>query len=182
MKLSEIIARIDKSDPWPVDIEDLAKELGIPYYGWSEEADKRLKAYYIQKWLCTDTWVGSMVIFFDDKFVAYSYQSARKNSTNFYFVPEGIHVLREFIMKLLVADEGCQPELVDMDHQFEEFYRLGYADAVLNRKAFLDDGAAVEIVNEGWRGYGVNDVLVKMADGTQKRMNVIDLKFRIGIT
>lgn len=183
MKLSEVIARIDKSNPWSVDIEDLAKELGIPYYGWSEEADRRLKAYYIQKWLCTDTWVGSMAVFFDDKFIAYSYQSARKNHTNFYFVPEGISVLRDFILKLLIEDEGRQPELVDMDQQFEEFYRLTYANAVLDSKAFLDDGTEVEIVNEGWRGYGADDVLVKFpASGAQKRMNVIDLKFRIGIT
>lgn len=64
MKLIDIARNIDKSKRNEdfVDLEAVQQALGLPVYGYAEQ--DRLKAFWVERWLCTDTWVGGRMYFF----------------------------------------------------------------------------------------------------------------------
>lgn len=125
MTILELAARIDKSlkneDEWFIFDGILENEFGI-FDIIQAEKNTRLKSYWLQRWLCTDTYVGRKLYFFDDKFVAMSYQSGRKQDKNFYWVSnENFKEVRDYMLSLAEPEE-LKPEnlLIDEDLQ-EEF-------------------------------------------------------------
>lgn len=123
MKLSEAIAKCDRSRDDDPEIDHFTKALRIEhYFGWSPEFNARVRRNFIERWLCTDTMVGTAVYFFDDKPVAVSWQSARKNDTELqFFSKEDAVAVREFLYSLVHKDEPQQ--FASMDDEFEPIGR-----------------------------------------------------------
>ncbi|MFA7287193.1 MAG: hypothetical protein WC052_06025, partial [Patescibacteria group bacterium] len=95
----EAAHRVTKTDENCDDIPKLEKALSrlfeidsLEYHErwntWTESnvERKRLKGYWINKWICTDTHVGEMAYFLDDELVFTCEQTARKSDAAIYFV------------------------------------------------------------------------------------------------
>lgn len=54
--------------------------------GWDATFNIRMRAVAVNKWYCTDTWVGVYAYYFDGEFVALSFQRGRKWDTSFRWV------------------------------------------------------------------------------------------------
>lgn len=84
--LNKIITNIDKSTSnkaW-IDVEQIANQVfGIQYYCFDHIAANSETSPFVGYWfslsLCTDTEIGTIIYFFNDKFVGYSTQSGRKS-------------------------------------------------------------------------------------------------------
>jgi hypothetical protein len=148
MKLIDALLNVDKSQSQYADREELARELGLPYlyYGdLPEDFDERVKAYYVIKWNCTDTWVGLMAIYFDDRLAGYSWQTARKSDTEYEFVSE------ELALELRAYLESTLPKpkfnIIDPEEEQDEYYTVAYGSQLLVDKGFYN-GEPVEVVKK----------------------------------
>lgn len=111
MTIAEILAQVkpysadERSFADEVEMDYLCRELGVrnpEYYLSNAETElwnQRMHQRYIQTWICTDTQVGTAVIFLDDKPIALSYQSARRYDISYYFFDEeGVNQLRNLLV------------------------------------------------------------------------------------
>lgn len=178
MKLSEAIKRVDKSrdnEDW-INTEAVAEELGI-YAECVEQ--KKLKAYWLANWYCTDTFVGTRVYFLDDEPVAVSFQSGRKNSEEFQWVStEAAQKTKVYILSLS-AQTSSSVRLMNPDEEIGNHYTIRYNDQLMPRhhKMFYK-GEMVEFVKRiREHPYCLDtDVIVKLPDGTDKRVSVWSLE------
>ena len=148
MKLSELIKLVDKSpaNTTSGDIEDFARELiACPTYGWSNEFSENVKGYWIQKWLCTDTWVGLTAWYWGDEPLAVSWQSARKNDETFQFVNKEIAERLRIYIKTILETHDPEPTIVDLEEDLGETYTVSWASELLVDEAFYE-GQKVKIV------------------------------------
>lgn len=187
MKLSEIFQRVQKNGRYSVtdaDIDDFSRAANAEVYlGWSEEWDKRVKGYWVQRWLCTDTWVGRRVYFLDGEPLAVSWQSARKSPEDIEFVSvEMADKCRKFIYELHGEGEPSY-DLCNMDEDIAEFYNFDLSDYFLEPKGFVD-GIEVDIIErcawpEGDRKshWISHHSIVRFPDGTEKMVNAEDIHF-----
>lgn len=87
MNLKYLIDNIKKDkgameDGW-INFDVLGENLGLEYHEYSDKdgsKNDKLRRYFLAPWLCTDTWVGIRVYFFDNEFACVTYQDARKSS------------------------------------------------------------------------------------------------------
>jgi len=109
-----------------IDIVSIAEELGIFEYGYGENS--RLKAYWVSRWLCVDTHVGSQVYFLDDTPVFITIQIARKSSKCFYWVSkETYKQVKEYILSLYNQEpEEDQIDLINLEEKFTPWYSLSH--------------------------------------------------------
>jgi hypothetical protein len=123
MKLIDAINRVkfpQETGRWDfaAPLEEICDALGIGSpWGYSEdvfdELDKRLKAYPICDWRCTDTMVGLYAIYLDGIAVGTSFQSARKSERYFKWVSqESVAKVRSVILSYATQDEDS---LIDPD-------------------------------------------------------------------
>ncbi|HHT7008742.1 TPA: hypothetical protein ACTZ3A_001281 [Bacillus cereus] len=104
MKLIDIANRIDKTDKnrTPVNIEGLARELNVDL-DWAEQ--DKVTAYWIGNWYCTDSYVGYIMYFFDNKPMAFSSQLGRKCDESFHwFSLEIAEKVKEYLISLIVEE------------------------------------------------------------------------------
>lgn len=131
MRLIDIAKNIDKSENnecW-VELEVLQQELELPQYGYAEQ--ERLKAYWVDNWYCTDSWVGGRIYFFDDEPVAYSYQKGRKCSEEFaWFSQEAAEKVRSFVQGL--HQDKLRVSICNVNEDIGDSYKLSYASQVLD--------------------------------------------------
>jgi hypothetical protein len=146
MKLIDAINNVDRSesDSW-MNREPLYAALGLDYFYDSDQAnDGRLKEYWLQKWQCTDTWVGLRVVFFDNKPVATIWQVARKSVEEVEFLSEEQALkLRQY----LVTEDKPQFSLVDLNEEINEFYTVEYNSQLLTDRGFYN-GEEVTVVDK----------------------------------
>jgi hypothetical protein len=107
MNLKDAIANVNKdpsNDGWasPSLVAD-ALGLSLYYYNNSD----RLKKYWINHWLCTDTYVGLAVYFLDDEPIGVSYQSGRKYPEEFEWLSqEAVDKTFSFLVTLFIQDDN----------------------------------------------------------------------------
>lgn len=92
MNIQEAINNLVKSDKTKNygDFEKLCSALGTHSIGWSQELEDKIERYYVQSWLCTDTYVGVCIYFFEDQPFAISTQQCRKCEEVFSFFDEAL--------------------------------------------------------------------------------------------
>ena len=101
--------------------------------GWSEELNKRIRAYPIYQWQCTDTWVGLKAIYFDGKPAGASYQSARKSSVNVRWLSlEIARAVREAILSTVET----KIDLINPEEDIGEDFSVQYAGEALSDDGF----------------------------------------------
>ena len=122
-----------------VDWEKFGTALGFPDFYWGQQpddAEKRITAYYVKAWNCTDTWVGIVAYFWDGSFVGYSVQEARKSGIDYYWVGrEAVRQLRSYMQSEFDLDSlsYCDP-----DAELDEYSTFKYRDAVVDNEGVWD--------------------------------------------
>lgn len=166
MKLQELMEKVDLSSNNETDgvLESFAQELfASPPYGWSEVFGEQVKGYYIQKWLCTDTWVGLIAYFWNGEPLAISWQPARKSSETFQFVSVDVaNRLKGFIIRLTESNDP-DPTLADLDEDLGETYTVQWASELLVSEA-LYEGEKVKILPHGHTDYNKPSATWKLVD------------------
>lgn len=167
MKLRELMEKVDKSkvNETDGDLESFAQELfnSPPYDGWSGAFCEQVKGYYIQKWLCTDTWVGLIAYFWNGEPLAVSWQSARKSTENFSFVSLDVAGrLKDFIRELTETNDP-DPTLADLDEDLGETYTVNWAGELLVSEGF-HGGEKVKIFPVGNTDYSKPSATWKLVD------------------
>lgn len=178
MKLKDVIKNInfeDKNIQSDIDWEGLGNAIDIPNYWslWFEQ--ERLKAYFIQQWLCTDSWVGVRAYFLDGKIIAVSSQLGRKMGEDFAFTSkEDAEKLKAYIQSLINEEEDeIKVEILDLEQELKEFYSVNYNTEILHKHAIYD-GHKVEIVKRDFRSEDIGSinyfysVEVKFEDGKKQ--------------
>lgn len=137
-----------------VDWDDLASELELDKYGLYFEQE-RLKAYFIEKWYCTDSYVGYRAYFFDGKFVALSYQVGRKYDEVFEFVSvEDAQILKDYIKSLIGEEEEVlRVSILDVEQEIDEFHKIEYNSQILHKSAYYN-GEKVQIIKSNYQSEG----------------------------
>jgi hypothetical protein len=166
MKLGELIRLVDKSknNTTAGDIEDFARELiDSPSYGYSQEFSDRIKGYWIQKWLCTDSWVGLTAWFWDDEPLATSWQPARKSTEVFQFVNKDIADRLRVYIKEILGTHDPEPDFVNLEEDLGESYTVNWASELLVDEAFYE-GQKVKIIGSRRSDYSRPSAEWKLID------------------
>lgn len=169
MKLSEIVAQIITTsfdDSVDVDIETIATEFGFNLY-YCESP--RLSSYSIGPWLCTDTYVGTTIIFLDKTPVALAYQPARKSETEYHWFGEEAYTnTQKYIAELVIKDANKTPNMTTLDIEMGEGYPINYSSQILKHltSEVIYAGERCKIVhaNTNYSG-GDTNVITICSDG-----------------
>lgn len=186
MKLKQIIETIDKSknNEDYVNLYDIAYSefgLNIDY----EEQD-RLKCYWVQRWYCTDSYVGLRLYFLDDKPVAFSMQEGRKCDENFHWIEEEYAIeVKKYCMEFLIKEEDNQYySICDLEEDIGEFYQLSYACEIIDKDKIYYNGEHVEFIrtvrlpNEL---YIYDEVEIKLPNEEIKQVKIKELSFKYNL-
>lgn len=112
--LQEALRRVDKTKPEEAEVNAFCRALGIDCLYWNEEFNRRVKLYFIDSWICTDTWVGTGIVYFYDEPIAIQSRDARKSSFELtFFNRNGAERLRRFMIEL----QESEIVYVGMDHE-----------------------------------------------------------------
>lgn len=106
MKLEEALKKVKlppEYDPstYVYDLDPFIEDLGIGAWGAYPESEHehRFIEIPLQCWTCTDTVVGTKAYFLDEKLVAVTFQSGRKNDIKLYWrSPDSLEKVRSFIL------------------------------------------------------------------------------------
>lgn len=142
MLLKDLIETLNKSDSnkFDVDVYDLeailSDEFGINTSLDYNKTNNRVTCYWLLPWYCTDTWVGFRVYFLDDRILAMSYQSARKNDETFTFANKEVkQELKNYIISLIeVVEENIEDSssYLNLDEDFGIGNKINYACQLLS--------------------------------------------------
>ncbi len=192
MKLSDIILSLskDEKNENSADMEALCQELGVytPYNYW-EEFGRRLKGYYIESWLCTDTTVGACAYFLDEEFVFLGIQTSRKSDESFSFkTKDSASKVRQYLPDLNKEQTLGTVDILPLDDDVEELDSVPYSSQIQNTTGFYK-GLGVEVVEVCWgyntdksRGITMNEVRVKViSTGEILLIPCNDYKMKINI-
>jgi len=178
MKLRELTEKVDKSrkNQGNVDIEELATELGISYYGnyYDDTAEgARLKNYYIGHWYCTDSYVGYRAYFLDDVLVATSYQGGRKSDEEYSWVSkEAALSVKQFIESLNTSELNI--DLVDLDTEYGEGFSILYGSQLLSKILIEESTGEKVTVVQTWNDRNSStdwrNVKIERADGSIEKV------------
>jgi len=89
--------------------------------GWDATFNIRMRAVAVNKWYCTDTWVGVYAYYFDGEFVALSFQRGRKWETSFRWV-DIMEANRVYSYIRSLAHEQPVARLINREELIEEFW------------------------------------------------------------
>lgn len=133
MKLCDIINNVTKKRPC-YDISTLAEEFKIYDVEWDE--NEKIASYYYQVWLCTDTWVGGKVYFFEDIPVCLSWKPGRKSDEEIHWISTELAMkVKEYIYSLRCEEEYSISIIrdQDMEEDMGSGYQVSYASQLINK-------------------------------------------------
>src|SRR5574343_104153 len=195
MKLNEVIKRLirtrdNEADP---DIDLFAQDLNV--YGapvWSETFNNRVKGWYVNSWLCTDTEVGTAVYFFDDKPVAVGVQTARKSRESLYFLDKAsADSMRIFLLELIREEDNQFAQYIDPElEDIPEFHSYSYSKqcGARGRKGIWR-GQPI-MVSRIFHGYNFDrspgnprcdEIEIELPDGNKIIVDCSEVLFRINV-
>jgi hypothetical protein len=180
MKIGELIARLDRSDnnratPDAEELFVLVGLQGVDYWGLDLEKHG-FQAYYAGPWLCTDTWVGTTVIFHNNQAILFVHQSARKNSPDYAFVggKETATRLRATLMAL-VPEPELNVDEVDLDEEVGDGFKVNYSSQLLDKEVIIDATGERAAVVQRFHAYKDikrwSDVVVEV-DGARREITM----------
>lgn len=185
MKLSEIIAKVDRSDKNTISCN--FRKLSREFFDYEKDIDKekwdeyeeRLKGYWIKSHYCTDTVVGMAVYFLDESPLFISNQTGRKCDMMFYFFSKGgAAAVKEFVTNLLPLDHIISQQFITPDAiEFGEGYTCGFGEEFQTDKVFYKDEPVTIVEKYRSWAYAMGDslevpdrILIQFEDG--KTLNV----------
>lgn len=196
MKLSEVIQRLvrNRANEAHPDIELFSQTLNVyGTTGWSKTFNNRMKGWYIDSWLCTDTTVGTAVYFFDDEPVAVGTQTARKSPEVLYFLSqEAADRVRDFLLEIIQAESVNHVPYIDPETEDVTeftFYYYGDQCGYRGRKGVWRGNPVT--VCRTFRGYNFkrspgnarcDEIEIQLPDGNKIIVCCEEVLFRINIT
>ena len=183
MKIKEAFEKVEKTKKnmdW-VDLTEIAQELNVDYYGYTDDSD--IKCYWLGNWKCTDTWVGHRCYFLNDEPLALSYQSARKSNEKFYFVSEEMATkARNYILSLITEEDEMRVNTIeDIEEDIKDGYKIHFIDQVLDWSKATYNGEKVrfieKVVEYGHLPCIATKGRFKMNDNTVKILDIEELVF-----
>lgn len=180
MRHIDAIKRVDRSpnNSTNPNYSEFCDELGITSdycSSWNSKFNKRVRGYYLIKWLCTDTYVGYIVYYLDDEPVAVSWQSARKSDREYEFISkESAEKVRDFILSI---QELSVPtfSLLDPNEEIDDFYSVNYTSQLLTNEGFVD-GKHCTILEQLEISHILQGAIVKFDDDTTQLILIRDFK------
>lgn len=199
MKLIDIITNVDKSDKnkhckWSDSFTWLQDYLGIPNYGNLDsdklESDNKLNLYWLTCWLCTDTWVGSIVIYFEGQPAGILYKGARKSSADAKFLSSDIKKkVKAYLIELTFMQEPEQEDddifsECELNENEDPYYQVSYPCQILEHKALLDKTVSVTISpyseqDRSWNNFTKVKLVVDGVEEVKVEANINDLYFKL---
>jgi hypothetical protein len=194
MNWKTLIENVDKSEEntHEVDLMTLGeREFGKFDVPWLNVEETPLKSYWYEKWLCTDTWVGGKIYFFDDEFVATSFQSARKAYEEFHWASkEAYEKVAAYLESIRQADNIAHLGIDfhdDLEEGIDVGYQLEYGTQLMrvhldNECIVKNTGEKVMIV-EHYNGHGQDEIKkwrnikAKHENGVVKDYHLSDILF-----
>lgn len=155
MKASEIVKRIrkTKNNVHHYCEDDLANSFGIHDSIPWEQCHTRLKGYWLYSWTCTDTTVGTSLLFLDDEFVGYTQQMARKSDVRYVWESaEAARNVRKFLYDLVEDDEDCF-DIWDPEQDIPEYFTVDYTGQRHDYDTATYDGNPFNITKMYHYGY-----------------------------
>ena len=134
MKTIDLINNVIKSEENEcfVEISYLANkafDIDVHYYNNQD----RLKSYYIGNWYCTDSTVGYLAYFLDDKPVAVSSQLGRKCDEEFEWLSkEAYNLVYNYVLSFLVDDE-IPIQLLNLDEEQGDTYKIEFYEQLFSK-------------------------------------------------
>ena len=187
MKIKETFEKVVKTEKnmdW-VDLTEIAQELNVEYYGYSDDSD--IKCYWLGNWKCTDTWVGHRCYFLNDEPLAFSIQKARKSNEEFYFVSEEMATkARNYILSLITKEDEMRINIIkDIEEDIRDGYKINFIDQVLDWSKATYNGKKVKIiekvVEDGHLPCIATKGRFKMENGEIEILDIKDLIFLYNI-
>lgn len=132
MKIKDIIQKVDKSKNFEKEVYlgDFANKIFAVSIYCNEQT--RLKSYFIGNWRCTDTTVGYLVYFLDDKPVAISYKTARKQTERIEWLSKDDYInVKTYVMSFLVEEEDIY-YVADLEEDIGETYQISFYEQLLD--------------------------------------------------
>lgn len=173
MKLREVIERVRQTEDNSAAprLDEFCAALDVEEFSsFDAEFDLRVKGYYLKKWLCTDTFVGTVVWFFDGVPAAVSHRPARKSDTQYALVSEEkARELRKFILALRDRDR-LEPDILDLEGEIPSTYKVAYVSQLLADRGLVD-GEPCKVVKK-LRGLLSKDIVVEFEDGRQAEVGL----------
>lgn len=151
MKLKDLLTNVRKDHAHDVDVERVAREFNLDYWGWDENS--KLRAYAVEQWLCTDTWVGMYAIYLDDELVGVSIQRARKSTTEYSWVgEEQAQKVKEYILSIMEEDDPVHTILTEeqLEEDWGEMYQLGYSSQLLTKEVWYNNTECPVVTEGSW--------------------------------
>lgn len=170
MKIKKIFRDINKSEDNKsyIDMDIIAEQFNVQFDCYGKEYDERLKAYWAARHICTDTWVGVRVYYFDDEPAALSWQFARKSSEDFQWVSNKIaNKVKDWILSL---SDDIDVALIDMDEDYGDGYEVSFVSQLLDNK-IIYDGELVDVI--GSEGDDDDKIIIK-TENDEKIVNISD--------
>jgi hypothetical protein len=137
MKWADAIKYVDRSPENSdyVNVEDLARHFDMSVF---DDADEVFQSYWVRVWNCTDTWVGSRVLCVRGEPVGVIFQECRKCDETYQWISvESREKARAEILRLMIGGDQ-DIDIIDLDQELPDTYRLDYADQVVGKTAFLN--------------------------------------------
>jgi hypothetical protein len=125
MKLSELIERLDsESEPY---YGSALQESIFNTYGYANLSEHGFTSKKISYWCCTDTTVGSEMIYRDNQPICLSFQQYRKSDPEFYWISEEVYkTTKSFIESLEEEEEEDAVEILNLDQEVKCTYQIGF--------------------------------------------------------
>jgi hypothetical protein len=141
MKLIDALLNVNKIDSYyNIDVNELCSYVDINYYDIDyDKLNARLKAYWVSKHLCTDTWVGTKAMYLDDELIGMSTQSARKSPIEYSFISlEKYLKLKDFLLSLVAPSESDIDIISDEDLQLDigDTYHVQFSNQILSKNGY----------------------------------------------
>lgn len=179
MKVFELLSKLDfsKKEPYYVN-DDFLNEFGENKTNF--DIDKiELQQIRIATWCCTDSFVGSSVICYNDIPLCISFQPGRKSDQTFRWISKGsFQIAKQLIENArILQNDDFKP--IDLNEEIGESYRLEFAGqriSQLHNIAFFD-GKKVCVSAIESKNYVEERVKITFDDGREDIVNINKLEF-----
>lgn len=147
-----------------------------------DEREDRFVGYWLRRVMDTDTHVGTVVYFLDNKAVMIAHQTGRKCDAKIQFIDEAaFQEMREFITLFREFDAPDPILLSASSFDIDEFVVFENANYVVERKAIYM-GKLVEVAHVPYNLPQTNSDIYVVIDGEKKLINVNELSFPLNLS
>ena len=119
MKIKEAIALIEQKDfDLYFHLDEIIHDMCIEYNYIDSDEATRITVAWVDKWLCTDTFVGTKIYFFDGEPFAICYKFGRKSYSSFaYFEKELADKVHVYLLELVAKNTKPTFYIVDINSE-----------------------------------------------------------------